>query len=832
MATPAGFPSPSLSLSHEGIQFGSRVLRLLFVLSCLLRAVPAVDAQTTQQYVYGSGSLSPASSLITGFSVVSPSGALSQIPASPFNERFEGGLVAVDGQGKFLFVLNPKSNDISMFQIDPASGALSEVQASPFQVPPTVNPALAPSQPISIATEKSGKFLFVGYYFGDFQGSSAVVTLSINTSGSSPALITESTIPTNSGGAPAQLLTDPKGIRLYVGLSHGQNNREVGGAEVYSIDPSSGALGYLGIADNPPAEGRSVALDPLDRFFFVGWGGNIGALDSCVLSPLDGTALMPSSSVQLGFGNFPSSLIADNSGKFLYVTDTRGTSVYSIDPTTGALTPLPGPLSSIFFSQDTAVADPMGPFIYSVLPSGVHVYQVSQPSGTLTEIPGSPFNAGMSGVVGSSGIAISGNPIQAISGPAATIFPSAANFSATVGASSPTTVFSLVNVGDQTLSINSISITGPNASSFSQTNTCASTLSPNANCSVSISFKPAVAGPFSATLQVADNAPGSPQTLALNGTGIAPAPNVAFSPALPSFPTITQGTSGAPQSLTVMSTGTAALHVSTVSLAGPNPSDFSLANNCTAPVAPSTNCTISLVFNPIGPGQRTANLIVTDDVAGSPQTIALSATANPAFTANAAPGSSTSITVTAGQAAQFRMQLTPGAGFSGTISVACSGAPLAAMCQVPASVTLSNGAQASFTVTVSTTGAAILPPSMPNRFVPLSGIRMLVLLALALVFAMAFKNRSAIDNAVRADHMLWSGALTARRLAYSSAIAAIFLCSMIYAAGCGSGSATVAPPPPLVTPSGTSTITIITTAISPTQQPLQLPPIELTLTVK
>jgi 6-phosphogluconolactonase (cycloisomerase 2 family) len=787
MATPAGFPPSSLSLLQSGIQFGSLVLHLLFVLNCLLGAVPAVDAQTTQQqYVYGSGSLSPASSLVTGFSVASPSGALSEIPGAPFNERLEGGLVAIDGQGKFLFVLNPKSNDISMFQIDPASGALSEVQASPFQVSPTVNPALAPSQPISIATEKSGKFLFVGYYFGDFQGSSAVVTLSINTSGSSPVLITQSTIPTNSGAAPTQLLTDPKGIRLYVGLSHGQNNQEVGGAEVYSIDPSSGALGYLGIADNPPAEGRSVALDPLDRFFFVGWGGNIGALDTCVLSPVDGTALAPSSSVQLGFNNFPTSLIAENSGKFLYVTDTSGTVVYSVDKTTGAL----------------------------------------------TSLPGSPFNAGMSSVSGSRGIAISGNPIQAVSGPAATIFPATANFSATAGSSSPTEVFSLVNVGDQTLSINSISIAGPNASSFSQTNTCASILSPNANCSVSISFKPVAAGPFSATLQVADNAPGSPQTLALNGTGIAPAPNVAFSPAAPLFPTITQGTSGQPQSLTVMSTGTAALHVSTVSLAGPNHSDFSLANNCTAPVAPSTNCTISLVFNPIGPGQRTANLTITDDVAGSPQTIALSAIANPAFTAAAAPGSSSSTSVAAGQTAQFQMQLTPGVGFSGTVSLACSGAPLAAICQVPANVTLANGAQAAFTVTVSTTGAALLPPSLLNHFVPPTGIRMLVLLALALVFAMAFKNRSAIDYAVRADHMPWGVALTARRLAHSSAIAAIFLCSMIYVAGCGSGSATVAPLPLLVTPSGTSTITITPSAMSPTLQPLQLPPIELTLTVK
>src|SRR5437016_921545 len=59
-------------------------------------------------------------------------GALNPITGFPIPERFEGGLVAIDGQGKFLFVLNPKSNNISMFQIDSASGVLSEVPASPF----------------------------------------------------------------------------------------------------------------------------------------------------------------------------------------------------------------------------------------------------------------------------------------------------------------------------------------------------------------------------------------------------------------------------------------------------------------------------------------------------------------------------------------------------------------------------------------------------------------------------------------------------------------------------------------------------------------------------
>ena len=824
MATSTEFSSLSLSISHDRIQLCSKGLQILFVLSILWGIVATADAQTPpQQYVYGSQPSTSTSSVVTGFSKASQTGALSALPGSPFNERFEGGLIAIDGQGKFLFVLNPKSNDISMFQINQASGALSEVPASPFQVPPTINPNLAPSQPISIATEKSGKFLFVGYYLGDIQGLSAVVSLAIDTSGPNPVLLAKHSIQTNSGGAPAQLLTDPKGLRLYVGLSRGQNNVQVGGAEVYTIDSVSGALGFLGIADSPPAEGRSVALDPRDRFFFVGWGGNIGALDSCILSPVDGTARVPSSSVQLGVGNFPTSLVAENSGKFLYVAQVGGTVVYSIDQTTGALTQVLGPLANISLGPGTTVADSMGPYIYSVFSAaGIHVYQVDQLSGNLAEIPGSPFNAGMSGVVGASGIAISANPVQAVSGPAATIFPSAADFGAiTVGGTSSTKVFSIVNIGDQTLSISSISITGPNASSFSQRNTCASTLAPNANCTVSINFTPASTGALTAVLQVADNAPGSPQALTLNGTGVATSTAVTFSPAAPSFPTITQGTAGAVQTLTVISSGTAPLHVSSVALGGPNLSDFSFTNNCTAPVAPAANCTIPLVFNPIGAGQRSAILTITDDAPGSPQTISLAATANPAFTAGAAPGGSTTASVTAGQTAQYQLQLTPGPGYSGTVSLTCTGAPLGATCQVPASVSIANQAAAQFTVTVSTSGRAMLPPPIPRRLVPPAGIRVLLLLALALVLVKVMKNCWMFDSTLRARRLAWSGAL-----------AGIFLCSVIYGAGCGStGSASVTPPP-IVTPSGTSTITITPAAMSFSNQPLQLQPIPLTLTVK
>jgi len=795
------------------------------VLSGILLTIgSSASAQTlSQQYVYGSPPTSTPPTVISGFIKSSQTGALTALPGSPFNERLDSGLVAIDGQGKFLFVLNQTSNDISMFQIDSSSGALSEVPGSPFAVPPTINPNLAPSQPTSIAAESSGKFLFVGYFYGDVQGESSVASLSIDTSGPSPVLLTVQSTEIATLAAPLQLLTDPKGLHLYVCLTHGQNQVSDGGAQVYSIDSSTGELSYQGTADLLNADGLSYAIDPQGRFLYAGGHGNVGPVESCLISPVDGTANTCQPIFNLGEGDYPSSMIAESSGHFLYIAQSGGVEVYSVDQTTGALSPVLGPLSGISLHQAAAVADPMGPYIYASGGGNIHAYQVDQQTGNLTEIPGSPFTTGVANPTCCGGLAISGSPVQAISGPAVTIFPAGPmNFgTVTVGNTSATQIVSIVNVGSQLLAINSISIAGTNASSFSETNTCQPTLSPNANCSVSISFTPQSVGASTANLQVADNAPGSPQTLVLNGSGIAAAPAVTFSPSAPSFPTTTEGTSSPAQTLTVINSGTAPLHVTSVSLSGPNPSDFSFTNNCTAAVAPSANCTVSLVFSPIAPGQLTATLLVSDDAPGSPQSLSLSATANPAFTAGAAPGGSTSATVSAGQTAQFQLQLTPGQGFSGTISLVCGGAPIGAACQVPPSISLSSGSAAPFTVLVTTSGPAALPPSAPPRLPPALRLPQLTFPALAvLLFILFVRGRTAEFTSGRTRFAL-SGVLAAL-------ICAIALSNV---AGCGGGTASVAPPPPVITPSGNSVITVTPSATSSTGQPLQLQPIQLSLTV-
>jgi hypothetical protein len=104
--------------------------------------------------------------------------------------------------------------------------------------------------------------------------------------------------------------------------------------------------------------------------------------------------------------------------------------------------------------------------------------------------------------------------------PLVSLNPGAVNFGAqnngTTSAPVPVTV---TNAGTVTLSISSVSITGPQSSEFAQTNTCGSPIAPGTTCTINVTFTPSTGGARSATLNIASNAPGSPHTVGLSGTG-------------------------------------------------------------------------------------------------------------------------------------------------------------------------------------------------------------------------------------------------------------------------------------------------------------------------
>jgi hypothetical protein len=234
----------------------------------------------------------------------------------------------------------------------------------------------------------------------------------------------------------------------------------------------------------------------------------------------------------------------------------------------------------------------------------------------------------------------------------------------------------LSSSGDQPVTFTSIVISGPNAGDFRESDTCLAppVLVPNHSCVTSVTYAPSVPGASQATLMISDNSPGSPQLAALSGTGTAgPTPAPVASVTSPgTFPP--SGTLAFSPFTAKLATCSGALPVllSAAIWAAPLVPcviDFAIGNtNCVGTLAAGANCTIPITFSPQAAGVRTTTLLVTDDAANSPQSLTLTGNAAPAVMIQAATGGSTSVTVTAGQTAQFNLQATGGTGFTGSLS--------------------------------------------------------------------------------------------------------------------------------------------------------------------
>jgi hypothetical protein len=130
----------------------------------------------------------------------------------------------------------------------------------------------------------------------------------------------------------------------------------------------------------------------------------------------------------------------------------------------------------------------------------------------------------------------------------ATLTPGTLTFTGVVGTTSAAQTATLTNTGNAALSLTGISITGTNLSDFAETNECPNSLAPQQTCTISVTFAPVSAGSLTATLSVADNATGAPQTVTLNGTG-SPAPT--FTVSSPTGPQTISGGGSAIYTITV-----------------------------------------------------------------------------------------------------------------------------------------------------------------------------------------------------------------------------------------------------------------------------------------
>jgi Beta-propeller repeat/Abnormal spindle-like microcephaly-assoc'd, ASPM-SPD-2-Hydin len=281
--------------------------------------------------------------------------------------------------------------------------------------------------------------------------------------------------------------------------------------------------------------------------------------------------------------------------------------------------------------------------------------------------------------------------------PAASLKPATLTFGdqAIATPSAPQQV-TITNSGAATLDIASLAVSGD----FSQSADCGAALAPGAICTVSVVFTPSAQGTRTGWLTLTDNAPDSPQTVALSGSGGADFSLSAAS----ATATIIRGTN---QANFVISASTPPGFAGTISLACSGSGQAACTFDPASISAGGGSSTLT-VSNLASMNANSLTLTVTGT--GGTQTASISLSIEFAdFSLAASPSS---VTVTAGQTGDYQLSLGPMNGFNFPVSASCSGAPPGATCSLsPAAVTLNGKAASTIQVSVATAVAGAAPAS-------------------------------------------------------------------------------------------------------------------------
>ncbi len=444
-------------------------------------------------------------------------------------------------------------------------------------------------------------------------------------------------------------------------------------------------------------------------------------------------------------------------------------------------------------------------FVAKLGPTGTTLIYSSFLGGTNTEIAGgiavdSAGSAYVDGQTCSQDFPLS-NPFQDASGgncdayiskvsvlgglainPAGLVFP-AQSLNTTSGQQTIT----LTNTNDAaSITISSVTGSGANTADFTETNSCtAAALPAGGQCFITVTFQPSGNGVRKASLSIADNAPGSPQLVSLNGS----TSTVSLSSSSLSFETTQVGAASNPQTVMVTNNGSAALNISSVAASG----DFAETNTCSVPLQPLTKCSINVTYHPLAAGNSIGAITLTDNGSGSPQVVLLTGTGfvqNPDFAVSAPqPTAETP----AGQPVTVPITVSALSGFSGTVSLSCSGLPRGATCAFsPNPVTPAGTVPTTVSLTVGTAlrtlGIPVTKKVDPFPTVrPISQPGVMLLLLVSLVV------------------MLMIVTATGGRRRPATAVLGFALILAAFAVACGSGV-------PAGTPAGTYPITVTGTS--------------------
>ncbi len=228
-------------------------------------------------------------------------------------------------------------------------------------------------------------------------------------------------------------------------------------------------------------------------------------------------------------------------------------------------------------------------------------------------------------------IALSGNGVPA-PGPVMSLSASSLTFAGQgTNTTSAVQTINLSNTGPLPLTLSGLTVGGANAAEFTRAGICASgtALATNQSCTVTIAFRPTALGSRTGSLNITSNAPGSPHSIALTGTGIVPAPAATLTSNSISFGNYVIGTTSPAKTITLTNTGSAPLTLTSITPPG---TAFAHTTDCGASLAINASCVITATFSPVATGLASGTINIATNAIGSPHAISLSGNGFPAGT--------------------------------------------------------------------------------------------------------------------------------------------------------------------------------------------------------
>jgi 6-phosphogluconolactonase len=313
-------------------------------------------------------------SIIYRYFIDPTTGEIALASGSPIDQSSAYGDLITDPSGTFVY--STYDSNLAAFSIDPGTGGLLPIADSPY--PTGVNPGFMLMDP-------TGHFIYLDSiaYARDTAGGLTQIGQGVEV---------------DYGCATTQ----------FIYTSNPLFEAGAGDVEGYAINSSTGALSSLGAetqsGDYPAAP---CAANSGGTFLFYA-SATPGNSISSVSTPE--TYSVNTTSGALAPTTYPgtsllAAIIVNQAGTFAYITDESLVWGYSINPSTGQLTPIPGnPFSSISgpdksfglvstFSRHEIAFDPSGKFLYVGNDQAglLSAFTVDTMTGGLTPVPGSPF---------------------------------------------------------------------------------------------------------------------------------------------------------------------------------------------------------------------------------------------------------------------------------------------------------------------------------------------------------------------------------------------------------------------------------------------------------